>query len=169
MPNADSTVTLEEIRDTDFEALTALAYAIWLPHYSPLVGAEKTEYILSLRFTPDNLRAYIGATDKGLELLRVDGELVGYCSYAKHDDELKLEQLYLLSDYKGRGLGGLMLRHAEGRGRDFGCARIFLQVAKGNEDAIAVYLRTGFVIREAVEIDIGDGFVMDDYILEKTI
>ena len=169
MPNTDSTVTLDKIREADFEALIALAYAIWLPHYSPLVGAEKTEYILSLRFTPENLSAYIGAADKGLELLRVDGELAGYCSYAKHGDELKLEQLYLLSEHKGRGLGGLMLRHVESRARDFACQRIFLQVAKGNEDAIAVYLRTGFAIREAVEIDIGDGFVMDDYILEKGV
>lgn len=169
MPTPDATVSLDKIREADFDAVTALAYAIWLPHYLPLVGAEKTEYILGLRFTPDNLSAYIGAADKGMELLRVDGALVGYCSYAKQGDALKLEQLYLLSEHKGRGLGGLMLRHVESRARDLGCQRMFLQVAKGNEDAIAVYLRTGFVIREAVEIDIGDGFVMDDYILEKAI
>jgi len=169
MPTPDTTVSLDKIREADFDAVTALAYAIWLPHYSPLVGTEKTEYILSLRFTPNNLRAYIGAADNGMELLRVDGALVGYCSYAKQGDALKLEQLYLLSEHKGRGLGGLMLRHVESLARDFGCQRMFLQVAKGNKDAIAVYLRTGFVIRDAVEIDIGDGFVMDDYILEKAV
>jgi ribosomal protein S18 acetylase RimI-like enzyme len=104
-------------------------------------------------------------------VLRVDGAIIGYCSYAltSAPDELKLEQLYLLPALHGRGLGGMMLRHVEARARALGCTRVMLQVAKANAGSIAVYERAGYSIREPILIDIGGGYVMDDYVMAKAL
>lgn len=167
MPDA----VLVPLAEADFEPLARLADTIWRAHYGPLIGLAQVEYMLKGRYTPEKLRAYIGAADRWLKLLRVDGHAVGYCSYAigPTPTEMKLEQLYLLAELKGQGLGGLMLRHVEAEARAKGCASVWLTVNKGNAGSIAVYKKSGFTVREEAVFDIGSGFVMDDYVMEKRL
>ncbi|MFN0124154.1 MAG: GNAT family N-acetyltransferase, partial [Blastocatellia bacterium] len=49
------------------------------------------------------------------------------------------------------------------------CRTISLCVNKRNTEAIAVYRRMGFAIRSAISVDIGGGYVMDDYVMEKRL
>ncbi|HXC17772.1 MAG TPA: GNAT family N-acetyltransferase [Holophagaceae bacterium] len=159
------------LTEADFEPLARLAEAIWRAHYGPLIGLAQVEYMLKGRYTPEKLRAYLDASDRWLRLLKLDGETIGYCSYAltTTPGEMKLEQLYLLEAFKGRGLGGLMMRHVEAEARAHGCGTLMLTVNKGNTDSIAVYKKSGFTIREEAVFDIGNGFVMDDYVMEKQL
>ena len=43
----------------------------------------------------------------------------------------------------------------------------YLTVNKYNSSSIEVYKKRGFEITDAAVTDIGSGFVMDDYIMEK--
>jgi ribosomal protein S18 acetylase RimI-like enzyme len=122
------------------------------------------------------LRPYLNADDRWLMLLRIDNQLVGYCSYALAGDlgerkfgEMKLEQIYLLPECYGQGLGKLMMRHVEQQARARGCRTLALQVNKRNAVAIAFYRKAGFTVREEAVFDIGNGFVMDDYVMEKVL
>ncbi|MBM4013050.1 MAG: GNAT family N-acetyltransferase [Planctomycetes bacterium] len=82
---------------------------------------------------------------------------------------MKLGQLYVLESHRGTGLGRFMLGHVKRRARDLGRRMLWLQVNKRNPRAISFYKAAGFeVAREAV-FDIGSGFVMDDYIMEKRL
>lgn len=170
-----SDAALVPLTEADFEPLARLAEEIWRAHYGPLIGLAQVEYMLKGRYTPEKLRAYLDADhdggDRWLRLLRLEGETIGYCSYAltKTPGELKLEQLYLREDHKGRGLGGLMLRHVEAEARARGCGTLMLTVNKGNTGSIAVYRKSGFTVREEAVFDIGNGFVMDDYVMEKRL
>ena len=40
---------------------------------------------------------------------------------------------------------------------------------KHNAGAIAAYRRLGFAMREEVVVDIGNGYVMDDYVMAKAL
>ena len=82
---------------------------------------------------------------------------------------MKLEQFYLLEECRGKGLGGQMLRHVEARTREQGCRVVMLTVNKRNADSIAVYRKSGFRVREGAVFDIGNGSVMDDYVMEKVL
>jgi ribosomal protein S18 acetylase RimI-like enzyme len=162
---------LVPLTEADFAPLASLAEAIWRAHYGPLIGLAQVEYMLKGRYTPEKLRAYLGASDRWLRLLKLEGQTIGYCSYAltPTPGELKLEQLYLLETFKGRGLGGLMMRHVEAEARARGCGTLMLTVNKGNAGSIAVYQKSGFTVREEAVFDIGGGFVMDDYVMEKRL
>ena len=162
-------IELRPLQQGDIDILIPLVRRIWLPHYAPIVDTGTIEHILAARLTHENLGRYIGAEDRGLDVLWDGGEAIGYCSYARTGNEVKLEQLYLLPAYKGRGLGRRMMEHILAWAEATGARTIFLQVNKANREAIAVYERSGFRLREAVVIDIGNGHVMDDYIFEKTI
>jgi len=69
----------------------------------------------------------------------------------------------------GRGLGSRLLRHCEREVRAGGAHRLILSVNKRNARAIAAYRRNGFVIADSVVTDIGGGFVMDDYVMAKSL
>jgi ribosomal protein S18 acetylase RimI-like enzyme len=162
---------LAPLQRSDFDAVAALARRIWLAHYISIVSKEQIEYMLGGRFTPDNLARYVDAGDRWFDVLRTDGAIVGYCSHALLADprEVKLEQLYLLPELHGLGLGKRMMVHIEAHVRELGRDTLVLQVNKRNTKAASVYLRAGFEVREEVCIDIGAGYVMDDFIMQKRL
>jgi ribosomal protein S18 acetylase RimI-like enzyme len=61
------------------------------------------------------------------------------------------------------------LRHVEDRARALGCRTLMLTVNKLNTDSVAVYRKAGFTVREEAVFDIGNGYVMDDYVMEKRL
>ena len=172
---ADVTLTL--VIESDFSVLRALADTIWRQHYAGIISAAQIDYMLAGRFTDEALREHVQVADRWLELLRLSGAPVGYCGYelASMDGSeagpaaMKLGQLYVLESLRGMGLGRLMLGHVESRARELDSRALWLQVNKRNTGAIGFYRAAGFkVVREAV-FEIGGGFVMDDYVMAKTI
>jgi ribosomal protein S18 acetylase RimI-like enzyme len=171
---------LDAMTAADFETLARLAEAIWRTHYIRIIGSAQIDYMLAERYTPEKLRLYLNADDRWLMLLRTDGPdgnlAVGYCSYALTGDPgemkpgvMKLEQLYLLPELHGKGLGRLMLCHVEEQARARGRSTLVLQTNKRNTNAIAFYRKAGFTVCEEAVFDIGNGFVMDDYVMEKML
>ena len=176
---------LDALTSADFETLARLAEAIWRSHYTRIIGSAQIDYMLAERYTPERLRQYLNADDRWLMLLRIDSptgtRAVGYCSYALAENpgemkrpeikprEMKLEQLYLLPELHGQGLGKLMLRHVEEQSSARGRSTLMLQTNKRNDIAIAFYRKAGFTVREEAVFDIGGGFVMDDYVMEKVL
>jgi ribosomal protein S18 acetylase RimI-like enzyme len=175
-----SNARLDALTAADFEMLARLGEVIWRAHYTQIIGSAQVGYMLAERYTPEKLRLYLNAEDRWLMILRIDSptgsRAVGYCSYALTDDagvmkpgEMKLEQLYLLPELHGHGLGRLMLRHVEDQARVRDCGTLLLQTNKRNAAAIAFYRQAGFTVREEAVFDIGNGFVMDDYVMEKVL
>ena len=80
--------------------------------------------------------------------------------------EAKLDKLYVLPSRQRHGLGGRLIARVAERARAAGATTLILNVNKHNAQAIRAYEQHGFAIREAVVVDIGDGFVMDDYVME---
>jgi diamine N-acetyltransferase len=162
---------LSPLTEADFDTVAQLGNAIWRAHYSKLISMAQIEYMLAGRYSPERLLLYLNARDRWLHILRVDNRPVGYCSYSltEKTGELKLEQLYLLPELHGRGLGRFMLSHIEADASRLGCDTIMLTVNKGNASSIAVYDRAGFTVRESVVFDIGNGYVMDDFVMEKRL
>ncbi len=164
-------ISLRPITEADFATVADLGARIWRRHYIAMISAEQIEYMLAGRYTADKLKPYLDSDRCWLDLLEHDDQAIGYCSYAWTETagEMKLEQLYLLPELHGRGYGGQMLRHVEARVRSLGAATLMLTVNKHNAGSIAVYRKAGFGVREEAVFDIGNGFVMDDYVMVKRL
>jgi ribosomal protein S18 acetylase RimI-like enzyme len=162
---------LSPIQPADFDTIARLAREIWLAHYTTIISREQIEYMLGPRFSAENLGKYIGANDRWMYVLNADGAPGGYLSYSLSDAprEMKLEQLYLLPALHGRGIGKFMMARVEAHARELGCDTLMLTVNKANEKAIRAYKGTGFTVRAEAVFDIGNGYVMDDYVMEKPI
>lgn len=80
---------------------------------------------------------------------------------------MKLGQLYVRESHRGMGLGMSMLGHVEGRAHELGRRVLILQVNKKNTGAIAFYRAANFTVAREAVFDIGGGYVMDDFVMEK--
>jgi ribosomal protein S18 acetylase RimI-like enzyme len=162
---------LKALTEDDFKAVASLGTTIWRSHYSKIVSMAQIDYMLAERCAPEHLRSYLDSEIRWFEILWVGEKPVGYCSYSLDSNysEMKLEQIYLLEEYRGKGLGGLMIRHVEAEARKKNIRLLMLQVNKHNKVSIAIYRKAGFQVREEAIFDIGNGYFMDDYVMEKTI
>ena len=166
-----ATASIDEITVADISSVALLAEEIWRTHYSGIISEAQIDYMLAGRYTPENLHPYLKARDRWLKLLRISGEVAGYFSYAltEKSGEMKVEQLYLHSRYRGSGLGMLMMRHIQEQALALNNRILVLQVNKRNSSAIEFYRKAGFIVQKDVVLDIGNGFVMDDHVMVKSL
>lgn len=162
---------LTHLTPADFEVLAHIARRIWLEHYTKIISIEQIEYMLAGRYTAESLSRYMNSSERWCNLLKLGDETIGYCSHSltANPEEIKLEQLYVLPAHHGKGYGGFMLRHIEAHARTLGRPLIMLTVNKHNTGSIAVYRHSGFTVREEAVFDIGNGYVMDDFVMEKRL
>ena len=158
----------------DLPAIAALARLIWDAHYPGIISRAQIDYMLSRAYGPEKLACELAASGHWFDLLRRAGgeePIVGYANYwlVEGAPEMKLDKFYLLEQCRGQGLGSRLLRHVEARSRALGCLALALNVNKRNTRSIAIYRSRGFRVREECVIDIGGGFVADDYVMEKRL
>jgi diamine N-acetyltransferase len=150
--------------------LAELAREIWTEHYEPITGPEQVAYMLAKFQSAEAIAAQIA---EGYEyyLASRAGRSVGYTALVPEPEKsaLMVSKLYVSKSERGRGCAKLMLRLAEDICRERGLTTLWLTVNKNNVDSIAWYERMGFTNAGALVQDIGEGFVMDDYRLEKRV
>ncbi|MDE6101417.1 MAG: GNAT family N-acetyltransferase, partial [Ruminococcus sp.] len=96
-----------------------------------------------------------------------DDVLCGYIAVKpEKDNRLFLSKLYLKRDMRGKGIASEMFRCVFCEAEKAGKTSVYLTVNKYNDHAVSVYRKKGFEIIDSVVTDIGNGFVMDDYIME---
>lgn len=162
---------IRPMTEADIEPLRALAREIWVRHYTPIIGSAQIEYMLEQRYCPSVLGAELARSDIWWDLLFVAEAMRGYasCFVAAEARMLKLDKLYIHPDLQRGGYGRRMLGHVIERARVLGIGKIALAVNKRNSNAIAAYEKWGFHIEQSVVKDIGNGFVMDDFIMAKEV
>jgi ribosomal protein S18 acetylase RimI-like enzyme len=164
-------VEIAPLAAADIETVGALAREIWRAHYPSIISAAQIEYMLDERYAPSVLRAELERSGLWWDVLRAGGACKAFSSYllTEHAGEMKLDKLYVHPDSQRCGYGGLLIERACVRARSQGCSRLVLAVNKHNANAIAAYHKHGFVIEQSVVKDIGGGFVMDDYIMVRSL
>ena len=165
-PSAEIAPAAEE----HLAAISALAGLIWRAYYPAITSTEQIEYMLGWMYSLETMTSEVRNGIR-YERLLLDGELAGFASLGAVDGPatVKLHKLYLAPKYHGQGFGTLLLRHCENEARRNGAQVMTLNVNKQNSQAIAVYKRNGFSITQSVVNDIGHGFVMDDYVMNKQL
>jgi RimJ/RimL family protein N-acetyltransferase len=147
-----------------------LAHSIWREYFPPIIGSPQVEYMLE-KF--QSRQAILNQIEKDgfLYYLLEDknGGYLGYFAVAPQKEELFLSKLYVTAENRRKGFAKCALEFIETLARDKGLSKITLTVNKDNTGSIDAYKKLGFVVTSANITDIGDGFVMDDYRMEKAL
>jgi len=165
------TLPITAVTPSDVDAIAALARVVWQDAYPGIISQAQIDYMLAQRYNAARLLEELATPGICWEQIRVDGALAGFAATlpAAAAGELKLDKLYVDPARQRLGLGGRLIAHVSQRALAQGCQTLILAVNKRNERAIAAYRKNGFAVREAVRVEIGNGFVMDDFIMAKPL
>lgn len=150
-------------------AIEQLAKEIWNEHYTPIIGDAQVRYMLNKYQSAASMLSQIESEGYKYFSLLDDQQLIGYLSFQQRNATLFLSKLYLEKQSRGKGFSREALQFLDHWGTRNKCDKIELTVNKYNANSIAAYQKLGFeVVNEAV-FDIGEGFVMDDFIMQRPI
>ncbi len=151
----------------EIERMSHLATGIVREYYDPLLGEAQNTYMLKKFQSP---RAIEEQIEHGAQYYFViENEDAGFFAYYLYDTCLYLSKLYLKKECRGRGFGRCVIEFLKNAALNANLPAIELNVNKYNFDTIAAYERLGFKrIRDEVN-DIGEGYVMDDYVYRLEI
>lgn len=150
-------------------AVAELAHAIWYEHYVPVIGRAQVDYMVAHL---QSIAAISEQISQGLRYCLLDdgANRIGYFAYRIEPAErtVFISKLYVHARYRGQGWARSALGYMEREARMQGADRIWLTVNKYNP-ALVAYERLGFMRTNPVVTDIGGGYVMDDYRMEKSL
>ncbi len=154
--------------ELDYNTIASLAEIIWKEHYIPIIGIEQVDYMLEKFQSAKTIKEQIleGAS---YFIIKHQDTNVGYISFSKKKDSLFLSKIYVLSSLRGKGIGKSAMNFIQDEAVKKGLMSISLTVNKYNTASINPYEKMGFKKIKAIVIDIGNGYIMDDYLMEKKL
>ncbi|RAV06283.1 GNAT family N-acetyltransferase [Paenibacillus sp. YN15] len=156
--------TVEEMAE-----LAQIAAEIWREHYISMITMEQIDYMIEKFQSVPAIREQIQRQGYEYYAMRREGATVGYMSVRQDEGKLFLSKFYVGKEHRGHGYASQAIAFLEQLCKERGLSHIWLTVNRHNESSIEVYRKKGFqAVREQVA-DIGNGFVMDDYVMEKEI
>ena len=161
-----------EIRlaDTDdINLIGWLAQQIWPVAYRDILTSAQLEYMLQLIYTPDSLKEQMRLNHQFL-IAELQEEPVGFASYSSLTEPgiFKLQKLYVLPEFHGKGVGKALLDFVTDSVLPLGATKIRLNMNRHNK-AKNFYERNGFKIVGEEDVDIGNNYFMNDYVMEKNL
>jgi len=163
---------IRRIGADELPIIQKLAHRIWPEVYPGIITHAQIDYMLTVWYHPSAMAREMETRGTWFALIEVVGHgSVGYVSFERYagTDICFINKLYLLPEMHGRGLGAAALEWVRDRAREMGCTHLQLRVNKANSPAIRAYQRAGFTFLDDVCTDIGSGFVMDDFRMEKPV
>ena len=166
-----------------FAMIEALARRIVPDFYAPFFDKATAEYLVESGHTAAALAAQVGrgcrhyligagetSGEAGETSGEAGGRAVGYFSLAPEGDGgVLLSHFYLLRECRGRGLGQLAMKFIDKQVTEMGARRIELFVLRENTAAVGLYRKNGYVVAEEVLTRLGNGAVLEDYLMRKAV
>ncbi len=154
--------------EQEIELLAEVSNEIWHEYFPCILTPEQIDYMVEKFQSKQPMTKQI--EDGYLYyLVREENQIIGYIGLHPENEKLFLSKLYLKKEARNHGYASQMLSFIETVTKKIGLSTIYLTVNKYNAHTITVYKKKGFVTVKDQVSDIGNGFVMDDYVMEKRI
>ena len=147
--------------------LSNVASRIFIDYYKDMIGLDQATYMAEKFLSEDAIIQEVN-NDTVFKLMYIDMVPVGFSEYKIDDQRLFLSKLYMHEKYRKKHLGRKLLDDAIEYGRLHKLNKLYLTVNKYNP-TLKIYEHWGFNNIESVQTDIGNNYIMDDYIMELNI
>lgn len=160
-------ITLRKAKEEDLPVIQRIGTATYWTAYGDILAKEQLDYMLGKFYSIAALRDQL--IEGHIFLIAQEGDTdIGFASYSVFNQgslTVKLHKLYVLAEAHGKGLGKLLVNEVRDKALELNAASLQLNVNRYNK-AKDFYEKMGFVIKETVDIEIGNGFFMNDYVME---
>lgn len=149
-------------------AIKQLAEQMWPVAFASILSAQQIDYMMEMMYSAASLAKQM---DEGHQyaIAKFDKQNIGYVSYEidhSKSNKTKIHKLYISPQHQRHGVGKAIIDYVTKQALEQKNYSLFLNVNKYNSQAISFYRKHYFVLVKEEAIDIGDGFIMDDYVFE---
>ncbi len=157
--------------DLDVTFIASAAKEIWEEHFTSIIGSAQTAYMLQTFQSESAISEQLRSGLWKYFVIEHNCVHLGYTAliFPKNSCDLRLSKFYLYKKYRGQGFGRLALNQIEQIAYTEGRTAIVLSVNRHNTSSIKAYQAFGFYIEKEEVNNIGQGFVMDDYVMRKEL
>lgn len=156
---------LPVITNQGINQLFEVVQVIWKDVFTPIIGSEQVAYMLKNYQSIENITHEINEGARYF-LLTYENQAVGYTAYEETEEHIYISKLYLAEGVRGKGLSSDIFNWYETLAKG---KKLHLNVNQGNKLAISVYEHRGFERVGERYVEIGEGYIMNDYIYEKNL
>lgn len=157
--------------DEQIRHVARIADEIWHEYWPGMLSYAQVDYMVEKFQSAEAITTDIHENGYEYWLLENEGRFVGYTGGREEDDTKRffISKVYLYAHERGKGFASRVIEFYENICRTRGLGSMYLTVNKYNELGLRAYIAKGFVVTESSVVSIGQGFVMDDFIMEKKV
>ncbi|CAN5165078.1 GNAT family N-acetyltransferase [soil metagenome] len=165
-------VKIEGASTDDIPVIKGLAEYIWPVAYKDIISKEQIAYMLDMMYSEEALKYQIEKQQHTFFLAFLNNVPVGFAAFHKKYKMshaiYRLSKLYVSTEAQRMGIGKKLLDQVIFPIKPLGASILELNVNRANK-ASAFYEKMGFIITKNEDIAIGNGFFMNDYVMQKSI
>lgn len=164
-------ITISEAGLSDIKTIQKITNITWPITYGEILTKEQLEYMLDLFYSEEALAKQIENKEQLFYLISDSESTIGFIGIEhnyKNEAITKIHKIYLLPETQGKGYGKIVFKSIEKLALENNSKALLLNVNRFNK-ALNFYKKLGFEIKETVDIEIGNGYLMEDYVMEKKI
>ncbi len=154
--------------ESEIGDIQLIADVTWKQTYQSIINPDQIDYMFTVMYSKEALEQQFKEGHL-FYFIYNDFDLIGFASIKHLEDNVwKLHKIYVTPQQQGNGAGKALLQFIINKVRSLGGAQLELNVNRDNK-ARFFYEKNGFAIKEKADIDIGNGFFMNDYIMVLNI
>jgi len=161
-----------KIQPTDnYKAIQDIAGKTWPVTYGAILSSEQIQYMFSMMYDLEALKNQAETKNHHFIIAGEDGNFLGFASYEFDylgEPKTKIHKIYILPETQGSGIGKKLLYYIAEKAKATGQEFLSLNVNRFNE-AVHFYNKMGFEKVGEEDINIGNGYLMEDFIMEKKL
>lgn len=155
----------------NYKAIQDIAGKTWPLTYGAILSSEQIQYMFSMMYDLDALKNQAETKNHHFIIAEEDGNFLGFASYEfdyHNEPKTKIHKIYILPETQGSGIGKKLIYYITEASKSNNQQFLSLNVNRFNE-AIHFYTKIGFEKAGEEDINIGNGYVMEDFIMEKKL
>jgi diamine N-acetyltransferase len=164
-------VNIREINVEEISIIQFIAKNTWPNTFGKVMPKEQIDYMLDLIYSEAALIEQIKKNHVFL-IAFSNGNPLGFASYElnyNNKPQLMIHKIYLLPHSQGFGLGIKFFNMISDIAIKYGLTKLCLKVFYKNQNAIGFYEKYGFKSVDTIETNIGNDYIIFDYLMEKEI
>ena len=165
-------ITITEATISDIKQIQNIVNITWPITYGEILSNEQLDYMLDLFYSDEALTLQYNKKEQLFYMIYEDQtENIGFIGIEhNYNGEVvtKIHKIYLLPETQGKGIGKKVIDEIGILALQNNSKALLLNVNRFNS-ALGFYKKIGFEVVDEVNIEIGNGYLMVDYVMEKRL
>ncbi len=160
---------IRELASDELNIIEDLAKVIWPVSFKKMISSAQIKYMLDWMYKQEKLKENYRNGHR-YAIFTENNNSIGFISYETKTNKstVRIHKLYVHPLIQKKGIGKKLLDYTVKKARNKNMFYVDLFVNRTNP-AVLFYKHLGFTIEEEIDLDIGNGYFMNDYRMKLKI